>query len=379
MIDKEKKHVAFLIPNLYGGGIERVIISLLQGFIVKVFSVDLLLIDEGMGISKKEIPSECRIFNLRARRSLTALLPLQKYLKQEKPDILITSATQVNAMALLTKVVFRLSIPIIVTEHSTFFAALPHSKRPITSRFLPFFMRWLYPRSSFVVGVSKGVIEDLKKILGDAFPRLRVIYNPIIDQELLLKAEEPLDHPWFSSSTLPVILGVGRLTKQKDFPTLIRAFSLVRGKHPSRLVILGEGEDRPKLEALVKELGLKEDVWMPGFVANPYKYMKRASVFVLSSLWEGFGNVLVEAMVCGCPVVSTDCFSGPREILEDGRWGRLVPLEDVEALAEAILEILTNQDFAQILSQKGQERAREFTREKAINEYTKLVEEILEN
>jgi len=376
---ENKKRIAFLIPNLYGGGIERVIIALLQGFIVKGFSVDLLLINEGMGISKKEIPSECRIINLRARRALTALLPLQKYLKQEKPDILITAATQVNAMALLTKVIFRLSIPIIVTEHSTFFAALPHSKRLITSRFLPFFMRWLYPRSSFVVGVSKGVIEDLKKILGDAFPRLRVIYNPILDQELPAKAEEPLDHPWFFPSALPVILGVGRLTKQKDFPTLIRAFSLVREKHPSRLVILGEGEDRPKLEALAEELGLKEDVWMPGFVANPYKYMKRASVFVLSSLWEGLPTVLVEAIACGCPVVSTDCPSGPREILEDGQWGKLVPIGDIEALADAIFEVLAGRDFAQILSQKEQERAREFTKEKAIDEYTKLVEEIFES
>jgi len=145
-----------------------------------------------------------------------------------------------------------------------------------------------------------------------------------------------LNHPWFAPGEPPVILSVGRLTKQKDYPTLIRAFALVHRERPARLMILGEGEERPKLEALIQELSLDDDVSLPGFVDNPYAYMARSAVFVLSSAWEGLPTVLIEAMAVGTPVVATDCPSGPAEILEGGKWGKLVPVGDVEALAEAI-------------------------------------------
>jgi glycosyltransferase involved in cell wall biosynthesis len=171
--------------------------------------------------------------------------------------------------------------------------------------------------------------------------KIKVIYNPVITPELFAKAEEPLDHPWFRPGEPPVVLGVGRLTQAKDFPTLIRAFALVRKERPARLMILGEGEERPKLEALVRELGLEEDVALPGFVGNPYKYIARAGVFVLSSAWEGLPTTLVEALALGTPVVSTNCKSGPEEILEEGRWGRLVPVGNIEELAKAIGESLS--------------------------------------
>ena len=165
-----------------------------------------------------------------------------------------------------------------------------------------------------------------------------------------------------------MILGVGRLTQAKDFPTLIRAFALVRKKRAARLMILGEGEERPKLEALVRELGLEREVTLPGFVDNPYKYMKRAAVFVLSSKWEGFGNVLVEAMALGTPVVSTDCPSGPAEILENGRWGRLVPVGDVYALAEAIIETLDEEHHPDVAN-----RAKDFAVELAVEKYINVL------
>ena len=201
-------------------------------------------------------------------------------------------------------------------------------------------MRWLYPKADFVVGVSQGVIDDLKRVLRFDSKKVQVIYNPIVDEELLRKTDEPLDHPWFRPGKPPVILGVGRLAKEKDFPTLIRAFALVRKERPARLMILGEGEERPNLEALVRELGLEEDVALPGFVDNLYKYMKRAAVFVLSSLWEGLPTVLIKAMALGTPVVATDCPSGPAEILEGGKWGCLVPPGDPKDLAKAILDTL---------------------------------------
>jgi glycosyltransferase involved in cell wall biosynthesis len=171
---------------------------------------------------------------------------------------------------------------------------------------------------------------------------------------------------------LPVILAVGRLTKAKDYPTLFRAFSLVRQVRPAKLLVLGEGEERSNLERLAIELGIQNDVSMSGFVDNPFAFMAKASVFVLSSAWEGFGNVLVEALACGCPVVATDCPSGPREILDNGRYGRLVPVGDHEALAKAILETLDNPDFPADRQTRLQ-RAMEFSVDVAIDRYMKVL------
>ncbi len=220
-------------------------------------------------------------------------------------------------------------------------------------------------------------MEDLKKVLGFDSPKFRVIYNPIVDEELLRKAEEPVDHPFFGEGRPPVILAAGRLHVSKDFPTLLRAFSLVRREVPSRLLILGEGEKRRELEELAEELGIREDLDMPGFVKNPYKYMRRASVFVLSSQWEGLPTVLVEAMACGCPVVSTDCPSGPAEILQGGECGLLVPPRNAEELAAAILRVLKDKTLAQELREKGKIRAMDFTVERAVREYIRLVEEVV--
>jgi glycosyltransferase involved in cell wall biosynthesis len=162
------------------------------------------------------------------------------------------------------------------------------------------------------------------------------VHNPIVTTDLRAKAEAPLEHPWFEPDQAPVVLGVGRLSPQKDFATLIRAFARVRMHRPARLMILGHGPERASLEALALAQGLADSVLLPGWVTNPYAFMARAGVFVLSSRWEGLPSVLIEALVCGTPVVATDCLSGPREILEDGRYGRLVPVGDEEALAAAI-------------------------------------------
>jgi glycosyltransferase involved in cell wall biosynthesis len=162
----------------------------------------------------------------------------------------------------------------------------------------------------------------------------------VVTPELYRLAEEPLDHPWFAPGQPPVILGVGRLEPQKDFATLLRAFSTVHADRPCRLVILGEGGQRRELQALAAELGIAADLAMPGFVTNPYAYLRHASLFAFSSRWEGFGNALVEALAVGTPVVSTDCPDGPSEILEGGRFGPLVPVGDHAALADAMRLVL---------------------------------------
>ena len=315
-------------------------VNLAKGFAEQGLKVDLVLAKaEGPYLS--QVPARVRVVDLKASRVLTSLPGLVRYLKQERPAALLSAMNHANIVAIWARKITGIPCRLVVSVHSTLSKETENASYART-RVMPFFIRWFYPWADSIVAVSRGVAEDLVKVTGIPRELIKVIYNPVVTPKLLEKAKVSIDHPWFRSGQPPVILSVGRLTKQKDFPTLIRAFALVRTERSARLMILGEGEERPKLEALVRELGLEDDVSMPGFVDNPYAYMARAAVFVLSSLWEGLSNVLIEAMAVGTPVVSTDCPSGPAEILEGGKWGKLVPVGDVEGLAGAITEQISS-------------------------------------
>jgi glycosyltransferase involved in cell wall biosynthesis len=227
----------------------------------------------------------------------------------------------------------------VVREASTLSVELCNSTR-INLLAMPWLLRWLYSQADAIVAPSNGVADDLSAVTGLQRNSLRVIYNPVVSRSMLSKAQETPDHSWLKSSQLPVILGIGRLSKQKDFGTLIQAFAQVRRQLKSRLVILGEGELRSELERIACNEGVQEDVSLPGFVRNPYPFFKNAKVFALSSRWEGLPNALIEALACGTPVVSTNCPHGPAEILADGRFGQLVPVGDVTAMAKALLKVL---------------------------------------
>jgi glycosyltransferase involved in cell wall biosynthesis len=332
--------------------------------------VDLVL-SKAEGPYLEAVPSDVRLVNLGARRLLTSLPGLVRYLRRERPDAVLSALTQANIVALWARRLARVDTCVVVSEHSTFSiaAANPRNRR---SRLLPHLARYFYPWADSIIAVSEGAADDLAATLRIDRQRIHVVYNPVVTPELAHLAREPVDHPWFSGGGPPVILGVGRLTKPKDFPTLVRAFAMVRQQREARLVILGEGEDRPQLEQLVQQLALEQNVSLPGFVDNPYSYMARARVFALSSRWEGFGNVLVEAMACGTPVVSTDCPHGPREILEDGRWGKLVPVGNPQALASSILDTLSKPP-----DQQGpRQRASSFTIDSAIDKYLNILQSL---
>jgi glycosyltransferase involved in cell wall biosynthesis len=327
------KRLAIFLPALYGGGAERSLLKLAQGIAARGYPVDLVLA-RAEGPYLAEMPESVRLVNLNAQRVLTSLPALVHYLQREQPAALL-SALHANLVALLARRLAHVPTRVVVSERNTLSQAsqyVPDLRR----RVMPQLIRRFYPWADGIVAVSKGVAHDLAQVAGIRQQRIQVIYNPIVTPELQAKAQAPLEHPWFKPGEPPVILAAGRLTAQKDFSTLVRAFALVRQGHAARLLILGEGEERRALEALAEQLGLEKDTSLAGFVANPYPYMTRASIFVLSSCWEGLPGVLIEALYCGLPLVSTDCPSGPREILADGRYGRLIPVGDAKALARAI-------------------------------------------
>jgi glycosyltransferase involved in cell wall biosynthesis len=230
---------------------------------------------------------------------------------------------------------------------------------------MPYLARWFYPWADLIITVSKDAKEDLIEVTGINRAKVRAIYNPVVTDHLCTQSREPVEHSWFQGDGPPVILGAGRLEKQKDFETLLRAFRCVREVREARLVILGKGSRKEKLKVLAQSLGVEEHVLLPGFVDNPFKYMARADVFVLSSRFEGLPGVLIQAMAAGCPVVSTDCPSGPREILADGQHGPLVPVGDEKALAEGIETVLDDPSSRETMKRA----ASRFSEEQSANEY----------
>jgi glycosyltransferase involved in cell wall biosynthesis len=364
---QEAKVIALFLPSLEGGGAERVMLNLARGLVNRDLAVDLVLA-AAEGSYLNQVPSDVDVVNLGARRVLTSLPKLVRYLKCNQPAALLSTLTHANLVVLWARRLSGSSTWVVVRE-SNALSRVAQNTALARVRLLPLLARCFYRWADGIVAVSQGVAEDLARITSLPLGRIRVIYNPVGTSELLEEAKKGLDHPWFAQKEPPVVLGVGRLTKQKDFSTLIHAFALVRQHYPARLMILGEGEQRSSLGALVCELGLADEVALPGFVENPYAYMARAAVLVLSSAWEGLPNVLIEAMAVGTPVVATDCGGGPVEILENGRYGRLVPVGDADAMAEAILVTINRRPTAETL----QWRASEFSTEKIVDQYLEVL------
>lgn len=342
-------------------------VNLAIGFMQRGLDVDLVLAEELPDLPP--LSPELKVSILNASRLRAVLFPLVRYLRRAKPQVILSAQIPATVLTVLSRTISRTNTRILSAIHGR---PSIEAKQSIRAQIVYSVARYFYRYVDKVIAVSKGAANDFLEQTGIPQEKVKIIYNPIVTDELCRLADEPLEHPWFVQKHLPIILGVGRLSPEKDFPTLIRAFALVKKERPAYLVIFGEGKDRPKLEALVRELGLEEVVDMPGFVANPYKYMKRASVFVLSSRWEGFGNVLVEAMACGCPVVSTNCESGPSEILEGGKYGKLVPVGDAEALAQAIIDTLSSKPDRE----KLRARAEAFRLERIVDQYLEVIEEV---
>jgi len=327
------KRLSIFLPSLAGGGAERVFLNLAQGIASKGILIDLVLV-RAEGAYMSQIPASARVIDLKRSRVLSSVPALARYLRQEQPDVLL-AAMHANIPALWAKRLASCRGRVVISEHNTL-SVVARDNPDLRWRIYPRLAHLFYPWADDIIAVSQGVADDLAAVARLRRDRIQVIYNPVVLPDLHARAMAPLEHPWFKAGEPPVVMAVGRLSAQKAFDTLISAFAQVRRKQSARLLILGEGEERHTLEAIVKRLGLERDVSLPGFVSNPYPFMVHASAFVLSSRWEGLPTVLIEALFCGVRVISTDCPSGPREILADGQHGALVPVQDVSALAKTI-------------------------------------------
>ncbi len=359
---------AFYIPNLGGGGAQRVMINLARGFAEQGRDVD-LVVAKATGPLLDDVPEGVRLIDLGSRGALSSLPRLVKYIRRERPAAMLSTMSHCNVVAIIARWFSRSDMRLIVREANTLTF---HDYRTPSARerIVFYLMMLLYNRADIVVANSLDTATDLATHGIADEDRVIVIHNPVVSGDLLEKQDEPVEHPWFRDSTVPVIIGIGRLHPQKDYETMIRAFSIVRKDREARLLILGEGTERNRLLNIVNELGLEDFVDFHGFVSNPHAFISRAAVLALSSRWEGFGNVLVEALAAGTPVVSTDCPGGPSEILDHGRFGKLVLVGDAEAFAEAVLDFLDNSPDRDALI----DRAKDFSIDTITSRYMEVLD-----
>jgi glycosyltransferase involved in cell wall biosynthesis len=344
--DETSFRLAFFVPTLAGGGAERVMVTLANTFADTFESgrenfrinVDLIACNAD-GPFRADVSPNVRVLDLARHGVLAALPRLTSYFTREKPDAMVSAMSHANLAALIAKKLSGSATRIVISEHNTLSMTSRRSVKLATELIL---MRALYHQAGALVAVSKGVAKDLMHELGTSAPIVRTIYNPIEIDRVHSMSLTRLDHPIFAEPEWPVIIGVGRLTHQKNFPLLLAAFAKVRAQRQCRLIILGEGPLRAELETLVLKSGLMNDVLLPGFEPNPFAWMANSKVFVLSSDFEGLPTVLIEALATGVAVISTDCPSGPSEILDGGRLGRLVTTGSVEEMAKAIHNALSS-------------------------------------
>ena len=340
-----------------------------QGMVSRGHAVDVVLAS-GEGSLIAELPSEIRVVDLGAGRMIKSLLPLVRYLRQTEPRVIVPQMNHSNLLALWASRLAGRGTPVVAVVHNSL-SQTSRQARGIGDRAGTRLLRTFYPWAARVVAVSQGAADDLVHVAKLPPELIEVIYNPVITPSFLARLEQRPDHPWFTDAGVPVILGAGRLTQQKDFGTLIRAFAELRRRRPARLLIVGEGSDRGLLEALVAELGLGEDVALPGWRSDVAGCMAHADVFVLSSAWEGLPTVLIEALASGTRIVSTDCRSGPREILQRGRLGALVPVGDPAALAEAIYQALERER-----QPAPMDALAPFTEDAAVEHYLRVIDDV---
>lgn len=364
---KNPKRVAIFLPDLRGGGAERISVNLANALVDRGYLVDIVLLS-AIGPFLDLLRPEVRIVNLQVKRMRAALPPLIRYLRQSRPDVMLACMWPLTVFSLIARKIARVSTRMVVAEHVTWSAS--QVEYSLLQRFvIRKTMHLFFPGAQAVVAVSDGAAKDLANYAGLVRKRVTTIYNPVVDSSIKVIPKTEFSGLELWKLAQCRILTVGSLKKQKNHLLLLRAFSMLPKNLDAHLLILGEGHLRERLEALVDELGIKANVSMPGFVSDPSPYYQHASLFALSSDFEGLPTVLIEALAFGTPVVSTDCPSGPREILCDGQFGELTPLGNAEVLALAMAKSLTVAHDSTALK----ERAQDFSIDKAVDQYEAIL------
>jgi len=365
------RSVVLYLPQLKLGGAEISLLRLAQGLQARGVAVALAV--HRADPAAQALAGGIELLSLDADRTLAVPGRLARLLRQRRPDVLVSALTHSNVVAVLAAC--GTGVRTVLTEHAPIgsMRRLDRSRRYRATLAL---MPWAYRFGDAIVAVSEGVRADIATHLHrDQLPRIHLIANPVLPWDWCERADAPLDDDGYGADDEPVVLAVGRLSEEKNVAGLIRAFARLRASMRLRLVVVGDGPQRPVLQALIDELGLGPAVRLLGQRDNPYPYMRRARVFVLASQFEGFGNVLIEAMACGAPVVSTDCPVGPREVLAGGRYGLLVPPDDSGALAEAIERQVRHADPQMLAAAHA--HALQFTVERSAERYLRLFERLL--
>lgn len=397
MTINKSKRVAFFIGTLAGGGAERVVINLTGEFVRYGIETDLLVtkfkgplatsVPDGVNVIELEKSGKLKVLKyilklpisnwfiaskwlLSGEAKVISRLPaLLNYVNNTRPHAILSTLDAVNIVSLWTKYISNQDTIYIVRQAIFQSQELMYSHGFFETKLLPVLAKRWYSTADKIVCVSKEMAKDLKSYCDVHQNKLITIYNPVHIGKIIRLSGEKINHPWLINKTVPVILAVGRMVKQKNYPVLFRAVKKIRGYHKVKLIVLGQGPEQKKLEQLSKDLELDDSIDMLGHVSNPYQYMARADLFVLSSSWEGLPNVILEALACGCKVVSTNCRSGPKEILDHGKYGTLVSVDDVDALSQGIVDSLKVDIDKKIL----RDRAAEFDLSIASSQYLKCI------
>lgn len=366
-----KKAVSIHVPFLGGGGAERGMTNLASEMATRGVDVDIVVNSPEESSYASDLHENVQVVDLGIRKHLLGVVALARYLQHRRPDVLITVQPPSHPVSLVARAISGVDVTCVASVqnyHSREYEVDdgPSLLRRIILTVFPIALR----RMEHVFAVAGRVKDDLVKKFGVAADHIDVVYNPIAAPDIDERARESVQHPWFEED-VPVLLAVGRLEPQKNYSLLFRAFQNVYERRSVRLLVLGEGKERTRLEDLAEHLSIDEAIQMPGFVDNPFAYMRQADVYVMSSNWEGLPSVLIEALAVGGNIVATDCRSGPREILHGGAYGRLVPVGDDTALTDAILEAL---DDGRVVDQSSlQRRAQEFSPEAVSDRYIDLL------
>ncbi|MCD4691873.1 MAG: glycosyltransferase [Calditrichales bacterium] len=354
--------LVIFIHSLRGGGLEKSILRLAVE--LNKQSVELDFVVTNSIDSAYRVPDELNFKDLNASRMRYSLFPLLRYLKKTKPRVLFSAGTALNIIAILAKIITGYPKRLVIGERNHLSSKVRHSSQ-FRDKFLPYFVRFLYPFADLVLAVSKSVADDVIAVGDLNKSKVLVVHNLFNIDHIITQASLPTGIDWIDEPEVPVLISVGRMVQQKAHDTLLKAFSVVKRQKKCRLIILGDGGKRVALQKLAEELQITNDVYMPGFVQNPYAYLSKAKLFVHSSNWEGLPAVLIEALACGIPVVSTNSPGGASEILENGIYGTLVPPQNPIALAEAILVQLDKTTEPERLI----ERARFFSSDCVLQKY----------